>query len=96
LKMAIGVEQEAEEGEISLIAGPPSTIKKQSVAYVELVPGRTASGRLAKSIIEILKNSSPGFVRDKVNRLPPDEAARLIPAGRGDIVYRGRIFPKIL
>ncbi len=96
LKMAIGVEQEAEEGEIRLIAGPPSTIKKQSTAYVEVVPGRTSSGRLAKSIIEILKNSSPEFIRDKLNRLPPDEAARLIPAGRGDIVYRGRIFPKIL
>lgn len=94
LKMAVGILNE--EGDLRFFAGPPSTMKRQAEAYVELVPGRTSSAKLAKQIIEILKLESPSYARSRFNRVHLDEVARLIPAGKGTIVRRGKVFPKTL
>jgi len=94
LKMAIGVLEE--EGQVRFIAGPPSAIMNQTQTYIEVVPGRNPSGKLAKRAIEILKAASPEPVRDKLSRVRLDDVARLIPAGRGDIIVKGKIIPQTL
>jgi hypothetical protein len=89
LKIAIGVSEE--NGNVIFVAGPPSAIEKQAEAYVELVPGRTSSGKLAKKIIEILKASSRENISEKIDRTNFDEITRLIPAGKGEIIVKGKI-----
>ncbi|MGB6681103.1 MAG: ribosome rescue protein RqcH [Candidatus Bathyarchaeia archaeon] len=89
LKIAIGVSEE--NGNVIFVAGPPSAIEKQAEAYVELVPGRTSSGKLAKKIIEILKASSRENISEKIDRTNFDEVTRLIPAGKGEIIVKGKI-----
>ncbi|WP_455369841.1 ribosome rescue protein RqcH [[Eubacterium] cellulosolvens] len=89
LKLAIGVKEE--NGDIIFIAGPTSAIKKQVEAYVELVPGKTAAGKLAKKIIEILKASSHENISERIDRTYFDEVTRLIPAGKGEIIIKGKI-----
>jgi len=90
-RIAVGIRQE--EAGLGFVAGPPSAIKKQAEAYVELVPGRTPAGILAKKIVEILKAKSPESIREKLNRISIDEVARLIPAGKGDIVDGSKTIP---
>ncbi|OGD52985.1 hypothetical protein A3K80_03525 [Candidatus Bathyarchaeota archaeon RBG_13_38_9] len=89
LKIAIGVREE--NGNVIFVAGPSSAIEKQAEAYVELVPGRTSSGKLAKKIIEILKVSSRETISERIDRTNLDEVARLIPAGKGEIAIKGKI-----
>lgn len=89
LKIAIGVSEE--NGNVIFVAGPPSAIEKQAEAYVELVPGRTSSGKLAKNIIKILKGSSRENISEKIDRTNFDEVTRLIPAGKGEIIIKGKI-----
>ncbi|MEM2982706.1 MAG: hypothetical protein QXH17_06035, partial [Candidatus Bathyarchaeia archaeon] len=73
------------------IAGAPSAIKRHSETYVELVPGKTPAGKLARKIIEILKPDIIGRVSERTLKSMVEEVARLIPAGRADILSRGRI-----
>jgi len=94
LKIAIGMVEE--DGQVRFIAGPPSAIISQTQAYVEVVPGRNPSGKLAKRVIEILKAASPQHIRDRFGAVRLDEVARLIPAGRGDIIVKGKIIPQTL
>ncbi|WP_455278095.1 ribosome rescue protein RqcH [[Eubacterium] cellulosolvens] len=89
LKLAIGVKEE--NGNVIFVGGPTSAIEKQTEAYVELVPGRTAAGKLAKKIIEILKASSSENIGERIDRTCFDEVARLIPAGKGEIIVKGKI-----
>ena len=89
LKLAIGVKEQNEN--VIFIAGPTSAIEKQTDAYVELVPGRTPSGKLAKKILEILKISSSENISDKIDRTYFDDVTRLIPAGKGEIIIKGKI-----
>ncbi|TRO61440.1 fibronectin-binding domain-containing protein [Candidatus Bathyarchaeota archaeon] len=89
LKIAIGVREENEN--VIFVAGPSSAIEKHAEAYVELVPGRTSSGKLAKKIIELLKASSRENISEKIDRTNLDEVARLIPAGKGEITIKGKI-----
>ncbi len=88
LKVAIGIQRGNDE--VRFIAGPPAAIKKQAEAYVELVPGKVSSGKLAKKIIEVLKSTSPEQLREKISQALLDEVARLVPAGRGEIISKGR------
>ena len=89
LKIAIGVCEE--NGNVIFVAGPLSAIERQTEAYVELVPGRTASGKLAKRIIEMLKASSRENISERIDRTYFDEVTRLIPAGKGEIIIKGKI-----
>ncbi|MEM3429691.1 MAG: ribosome rescue protein RqcH [Candidatus Bathyarchaeia archaeon] len=89
LRMAIGLQKNGEE--IRFIAGAPSAIKRHSETYVELVPGKTPAGKLARKIIEILKPDIIGRVSERTLKSMVEEVARLIPAGRADILSRGRI-----
>ena len=94
LKIAIGILEE--DGQVRFIAGPPSAIISQTQTYVEVVPGRNPSGKLAKRATEILKAASPEHIRDRIGAVRLDEVARLIPAGRGDIIVKGKIIPQTL
>jgi hypothetical protein len=58
---------------------------------VELVPGRTPSGKLAKKIIALLKASTRETISEKIDRTNLDEVTRLIPAGKGEIIVKGKI-----
>ncbi|MBS7623119.1 NFACT family protein, partial [Candidatus Bathyarchaeota archaeon] len=57
LRVAIGVVEEDEQ--VRIISGPPSAVMSQTGRYVEVVPGRTSSGRLAKKAAEILNVGQP-------------------------------------
>ncbi|MGQ9639256.1 MAG: ribosome rescue protein RqcH [Candidatus Bathyarchaeia archaeon] len=91
LRMAIGIQRS--DGEVYFIAGPPSAIKRHAEAYVELVPGETSAGRLARKIIEFLRPTDIRGLSDRTLRVLVEDVARLIPAGRGNILSKGRIVP---
>jgi len=87
LRMAVGLQRNGEE--IRFIAGPPSAVKKHSEAYVELIPGETSAGKLARKIIEILRPESMERVSERTMKAMVEEVARLIPAGRAEMLGRG-------
>ncbi|MEM4251621.1 MAG: ribosome rescue protein RqcH [Candidatus Bathyarchaeia archaeon] len=88
LRMAVGVVEE--DGQVRIISGPPSAVMSQTGRYLEVIPGRTTSGNLAKNAVEILNAASAGA---RLTKTHLDEIARVIPAGRGEIVIKGRITP---
>lgn len=83
LRAAIGVERV--EDSIRVIGGPVSAIKKRAEAYVELVPGKTPSGRLAKEIRAKLYERAPKDLKELVKRLEVEEIQRFIPPGGGEL-----------
>ena len=84
LRVAIGVT--FKDGEVLVIGGPPEAISRQTKAYVEIVPGDTPSGRLAKEIRKILAEKVPKERRKDVLEIPLEEIQQFIPSGKGRIV----------
>ena len=81
LEVAVGIK--AYGSELKVIGGPPDAIARQAKAYVRLVPGREASGRLAKAVRSKLAEASPSEMRNEVLKIPIEEFQRFIPYGRG-------------
>lgn len=86
LRVAIGVI--SDEGSPRVIGGPPSAVKSRTSVFVELVPGREQSGKLAKRIKTELIRRSPERDRQTLGRLALEEIQAFIPAGRGEIILR--------
>ena len=85
LKLAIGALRFDEET-IIISSGPPSVLEDTALAYVEISPGKTPSGKLAKKIKTILVSKIPEKYRATVKRIDLTEIQRLIPSGKADII----------
>ncbi|MCS7120740.1 MAG: NFACT family protein [Candidatus Bathyarchaeota archaeon] len=83
LEVAIGVKRV--DGSFKVIGGPPEAVANQAEIFVRLVPGKEASGRLARMIREELIRSAPSEDREEIGKIPLEEIQRFIPAGRGAI-----------
>jgi predicted ribosome quality control (RQC) complex YloA/Tae2 family protein len=81
LRVAIGVKIEDEI--IRVIGGPLESIKAQTSAFIELVPGDQKSGQLAKKIRHRLSMMVSEEMKRSVTALPIEEFQRFIPLGRG-------------
>jgi len=81
LRVAVGVKIEDET--ISVIGGPVESIKVQTGAFVELLPGDQKSGQLAKYIRHKLSTMVSEDMKRSVTALPIEEFQRFIPLGRG-------------
>jgi hypothetical protein len=84
LRVAVGII--ANENELKLISGPRAAVENRTSYFVELVPGKTRSGELAKRIIHKLSKKVSESVAKTIKNLTLDEIQRMIPAGTGDIV----------
>ncbi|MCW4032088.1 MAG: ribosome rescue protein RqcH [Candidatus Bathyarchaeota archaeon] len=65
---------------------PVSAIKETVLAYIEISPGKTQSGKLAKKILSILTSKVPENYRHLMKNINLDDIQRLIPAGKADII----------
>jgi predicted ribosome quality control (RQC) complex YloA/Tae2 family protein len=83
LRIALGVL--AEKGHVRIIGGPPEAIRRQTDAYVELVPGEKTSAELAKRIRSILYEKVGSESRDAVSRILIEEIQGFIPPGKSNI-----------
>jgi len=82
LEVAVGIKRE--DG-MRVIGGPVEAIAKQTDLYVRIVPGRNASGRLAKEIRYRLAQASSNAEREEILKTSVEEIQRFIPLGRGDL-----------
>ncbi|MEM2964286.1 MAG: ribosome rescue protein RqcH [Candidatus Bathyarchaeia archaeon] len=80
LKLAIGV---VCDGEIQVVGGPPEAVSKITDLYVTIIPGGVKSGKLAKMIIERLKNKCSKECREKLKAVAVEEIQAYIPGGGG-------------
>jgi len=76
------------DGELTVISGPLEAVRRNSVAYVVLVPDRGKPSDTAKMVraelAEMIRDEA-GFVR----RISVDEFLRAMPPGAGRIVLKG-------
>ncbi|WP_455277818.1 ribosome rescue protein RqcH [[Eubacterium] cellulosolvens] len=84
IKLAIGVLRLDEDA--LMTSGPVSAIKETVLAYVEISPGKTQSGKLAKRILNILTSKVPENHRYLMKNINLNDIQRLIPAGKTDII----------
>jgi len=83
LKVAVGVEMKEEQPMI--IGGPVEAVSKQTSTYVEIVPGKQSSGKLAKKIQRLLAKKAPKALEKKLLEIPLEEIQKFIPSGRGTV-----------
>jgi len=84
-RLAIGVLKLDEEN-VMMTSGPVSAIKETVLAYVEISPGKTQGGKLAKRILSILTSKVPENCKHLMKNINLDDIQRLIPAGKADII----------
>lgn len=68
-----------------VIGGPVSAIKARTSHYVEIIPGKQPSGKLAKQIRSILAGKFHKSISKEILELPSEEFQKLIPSGRGEL-----------
>jgi len=83
LRAAIGIM--TEENHVAVVGGPPEAIKKQTNAYVEIIPGQQTSGTLAKHIRKLLAEKALPEWRKGIFEISLDEIQGFIPSGKGSI-----------
>jgi hypothetical protein len=86
IRIAIGVR--LIEGGIAVMGGPPSAVKKNSLAYVVVEPDKNTIGETAKKV----KANLVKIVGEKLKLLKTiiiDEIARTLPLSGGKIVFVG-------
>ena len=86
LRTAVGIT--FKNGQPLIIGGPTEAISKQTDIYVEIVPGDTSSGRLAKQIVKTLVEKLPKENRKRILKIPIDEVQSFIPSGKGRILKK--------
>ncbi len=80
------------DGNLAVMAGPPSALQRNSIVYVTLVPDKVKASDTAKKIkaelIRLLgeEPSSAAYVK----QMSLDDFVRSLPAGGGQIVLKGR------
>ena len=70
---------------LQIIGGPPTAIAKQALAYVKIVPGDEASGRLSKRIKELLVRALPDRDGRALQKISLEEIQKFIPSGKGAV-----------
>jgi predicted ribosome quality control (RQC) complex YloA/Tae2 family protein len=85
LKLAIGV---VFDDQVQVVGGPPEAVAKATNRYVTIVPGRLKSGKLAKMVIERLKERCPQDGKEKLKAVTVDEVQAYIPSGGGALENR--------
>ncbi len=85
LRLAIGAI--IKDNHILVVAGPTSAIKKRAKGYVEIIPGKTPSGKLAKQIKKILISKISKEYKTLTNTIELNEIQILIPSGKADLDY---------
>ncbi len=83
LRTAIGVKTK-EEG-VTVIGGPVTAVANKTNLYVELVPGKQTSGKLAKQIQHLLAKRASNPWKKAISEIPLEEIQSFIPLGRGII-----------
>ncbi len=83
LRVAIGVKMREEQPMI--IGGPVEAISKQTSTYVEIIPGKQSSGKLAKRMRRLLSKKAPKALEKRLLKIPLDEIQKFIPSGRGKV-----------
>jgi len=83
LEVAIGVARM--DDYLQIIGGPPTAIAKQALAYVKIVPGDEASGRLSKRIKELLVRALPDRDGRALQKISLEEIQKFIPSGKGAV-----------
>jgi len=83
LRVTVGVEIKEEAPMI--IGGPVEAVSKQTSTYVEIVPGKQSSGKLAKEIRRRLAEKAPKASEKTILKIPLEEIQKFIPSGRGAI-----------
>ncbi|MBS7657338.1 NFACT family protein [Candidatus Bathyarchaeota archaeon] len=83
LEVAIGLIRDAQN--LRVIGGPPEAVAHYTENFVQLVPGRETSGKLAKQIRERLASFSADKIRQEVQKLPLEDIQWFIPPGGGAI-----------
>jgi predicted ribosome quality control (RQC) complex YloA/Tae2 family protein len=83
LRLAIGIKKT--DDQLHVIGGPPSAIQSQTNIYIELVPVKRFSKKLAEEIRLKLAEKA-GNLRGQVLALPIEEFQPFIPAGGAEIV----------
>jgi hypothetical protein len=84
LRIAIGFL--TQESLMSVIGGPPQTVKKQTDVFVELVPGKEKSSILAKRVRRLLTEKSYKIRHVSMPEIQLQEIQSFIPYGQGEIV----------
>lgn len=83
VKLAIGV---VCDGEIQVIGGPLKAVSKATERYVTIIPGGVKPGKLAKMVIERLKEKCSKECKEKLKALTVEEVQAYIPGGGGALV----------
>ena len=86
LRISIGVMEEEEE--LLVIGGPVSAVNRQARYIVEVVPGKQASGMIAKIIRDNLATNATKEYRERILKLKIEEFQRFIPPGKSEIAIR--------
>ncbi len=91
LRLSIGVEVEEEEngdgggGNLSVIGGPVSAVGAHARYKVDVVPGRRASGEMAKMIRGSLAANATKELREAILKLRIEDIQQFLPAGKSEI-----------
>ena len=83
LCISIGVLEE--DGNVSVIGGSVSAVSAHARYKVDIVPGRRASGEVAKMIRGSLAASATKELREKILKLKVEDIQIFLPAGKSDI-----------
>ena len=83
LEVAVGIKREDQTCQV--IGGPLEAVASQTGTYVQLIPGRESSGKLAKQIRKKLAEMSPEDVRKEALKIPLEEIQWFLPPGGGAI-----------
>ncbi len=83
LRVTVGVEIKEEAPMI--IGGPGEAVSKQTSTYIEIIPGKQSSGKLAKEIRRRLAEKAPKAAEKTILKIPLEEIQKFIPSGRGAI-----------
>jgi predicted ribosome quality control (RQC) complex YloA/Tae2 family protein len=81
LEVAIGTKKE--DGRLRIIGGPPAAVARQASILVKIVPGKEASGKLAKQVKAKLAHMASAEERGEVLKIRLEEIQRFIPSGLG-------------
>jgi len=83
LKLAVGIVRA--EDQIQVLGGSTASIRSRTPYYVEIVPGKTPSGKLAKEIVLKLMKKVPSEWIKLLKQVSLEEFQRFIPSGKGGI-----------
>ncbi len=86
VKPVISISVKQENGNVKLIFGPPTAIRKISPFLVTIIPGDKEARELSQEIKKELMLKAPFELKDLIEALDAKEIEKVIPFGKGEIV----------